>query len=95
MHDCYVYILANAAKTLYVGATRNIARRLSEHRDRVNENSFTARYQITQLVHLEAFADWSEALAREGQLKGWKRMRKISLIEQGNPTWQDLSKDWE
>ena len=95
MGSCYVYILSNAAKMLYIGATTNIERRLHEHRNKSFERSFTAQYGIDRLVHLELFEDWSDALARERQLKGWKRKRKISLIELTNPTWQDLSHEWE
>ena len=94
MNDYYVYILSNLAKTLYVGATRDVQRRLYEHRAKLNPNSFTARYDITRLVHLEHFESWSDALARERQLKGWTRARKLALIDHNNKRWLDLSDSW-
>jgi len=85
----FVYILASRFRTLYVGVTNDIARRLAHHRERA-PGSFTARYRVTRLVHLEEFGDVRGAIAREKQLKGWTRAKKTRLIEATNPEWKDL-----
>ena len=86
----YVYIMTNASRTLYIGITNHIERRVHEHKQK-RIPGFTARYNITRLVHVEETMDVHAALAREKQLKGWLRKKKIALIEQDNPNWQDLS----
>ncbi|MDA0221319.1 MAG: GIY-YIG nuclease family protein [Proteobacteria bacterium] len=87
----YVYILASARNgTLYVGVTRDIVRRLHEHRSDALPG-FTERYGVHRLVHLEEY-DWlADAIAREKRLKKWKRAWKLQLIEEGNPRWADLA----
>jgi putative endonuclease len=55
---------------------------------------FTSRYRVTRLVYFEEFADIRVAIAREKEIKGWKRSRKVSLVGERNPTWQDLAEDW-
>lgn len=75
---------------LYTGMTNNIARRVSEHRDRLFPNSFTARYHVNKLVYAEAFATPTEAAEAERKIKGWTRKKKIALIESLNPEWKDL-----
>jgi putative endonuclease len=93
MHDYYVYILTNRSYTvLYTGVTNDIERRLAEHRDG-EPGSFTARYKVTLLAHLEATDDVWAALEREKQIKGWSRAKKVALIEASNPDWRDLSVD--
>jgi putative endonuclease len=81
------------AATLYVGMTNNLERRAAEHRhpelDGANHR-FTRRYRLTRLVHCEDFQDVRDAIAREKQIKGWRRDRKIVLIESENPDWHDL-----
>ena len=72
------------------GRTNDLARRVIEHQQGYNEG-FTSRYRVTRLVYFEEFADIREAIAREKTIKGWKRSRKIGLIEGRNPTWEDLS----
>jgi putative endonuclease len=89
----YVYVMSNASKTLYVGVTSNPERRIWEHRTKVIKG-FTERYNITMLVHLEEFADPNDAIAREKQLKGWIRARKLALVQENNPHWLDLAADW-
>lgn len=93
----YVYILASRHNgTLYVGVTSDLARRIWEHRH--HGEGFTKRYRVSSLVHVEAFDDIWDAIAREKQLKRWrqkqlKRWRrawKTDLIDQHNPTWHDL-----
>jgi putative endonuclease len=87
----YVYILSSQKNgTLYIGVTNNIARRLSEHKERVCEG-FTKKYCITNLVHVEKFSTSYEAIQREKCIKKWNRSWKINLIEEHNPEWNDLS----
>ena len=86
-----VYIVTNLLDTvLYIGVTNNICRRLDEHRAGVIRG-FTAKYHLKKLVYYETTTDVISAIAREKQLKGWKRERKIALIESQNPGWKDLS----
>jgi len=88
----YVYVLANVRgrrPVLYVGVTNDVVRRLAEHR--MEHSGFTARYHVTTLVYVERTADVFEAIAREKQIKGWRRARKIALVEGVNPAWRDLS----
>jgi putative endonuclease len=89
----YVYILASESAVLYVGVTRDIVLRAVQHRAR-KESGFTAKYNITRLVYYEIFGDPRAAIAREKQIKGWLRKKKISLIERMNPSWRDLSEDF-
>ena len=89
MRPYSVYILASRSRTLYVGVTGNMARRLGQHR--TGTSAFTAKYRVTRLVHLEAFTDARSAIAREKQLKGWHRERKIALVTSRNPGWDDLA----
>jgi putative endonuclease len=89
----YVYILASRSRNLYTGVTNNIERRLIEHRDGLVPG-FTTRYNIFRLVHFEAFANINEAIAREKEIKGWRRDKKLWLIKRHNPLWQDLAQ-WQ
>ena len=89
----YVYIMANRSRALYVGMTNNLERRVYEHRNKLYEG-FTSRYNVTLLVYCEAFSDVREAIAREKQVKDWRREKKIALIESLNPSWRDLSSEW-
>ncbi|MDZ4700368.1 MAG: GIY-YIG nuclease family protein [Rhodothermales bacterium] len=89
----YVYLLASKPHgTLYLGATNNLARRISQHRSPLNAG-FSARYHVHNLVWYEEFDDFRDAIDREKQLKKWYRRWKIDLIVQVNPRWIDLSKD--
>ena len=88
-HRYYVYVLANRTKRLYVGVTRDLARRLHQHRTGLLPG-FTRRYGITRLVLVEEIGDVRLAIAREKQLKRWPRWRKERLIEMANPAWADL-----
>jgi putative endonuclease len=87
----YVYILASLRRVLYIGITGDLGKRLAYHRQMVNPNAFTARYGITRLVHFEEFTDVNQAIAREKQLKGWLRAKKVRLIQTCNPHWEDLA----
>ena len=90
----YVYILANKTNsTVYIGMTNDLMQRLQEHRNDMIEG-FTKTYHVHKLVYYESFSDVEEAIAREKQLKGWRRARKDALIEGKNPTWEDLAGDW-
>ena len=90
MKTYHVYIMASASRVLYVGVTGNLVRRVWEHKNK-RVPGFTARYRVTELVYFEAFGDIRVAIAREKQIKGWLRARKIALIEASNPRWKDLS----
>src|SRR5689334_23922578 len=89
----YVYIMTNRSKTLYVGITSGLVKRALQHRNGVFEG-FTSRYKIDRLVYWEKFKSVTVAIAREKQLKGWTRVKKIQLIVGMNPTWEDLSAGW-
>ena len=93
MAEYYVYMMTNVGRTLYVGVTNDLVRRVWEHEHKVAQG-FTSRYQIDQLVWYEFTADVSAAIAREKQIKGWKRRRKVQLISGFNPSWSELSADW-
>ena len=93
MKSFYVYILSNAGRTLYIGVTNNLERRMYEHKNKLI-NGFTKKYNLTKLVHYETTWDIREAIYREKQLKGWLRSKKIALIEECNPGWDDLSLSW-
>lgn len=85
----YVYIMASQTGTLYVGMTNNLERRAWEHRHS-EEPSFTHRYGIRILVYFETSGSPLGAIAREKQLKAWRREKKVHLIERANPKWEDL-----
>ena len=87
----YVYILASRSRNLYTGVTNDLSRRMSEHSGGMVPG-FTSRYRIFRLVHVEAFADVRDAIAREKEIKGWRREKKVWLIQFHNPVWADLSK---
>lgn len=89
----FVYILSSRSRNLYVGVTGDLTRRVWEHRTHAVPGH-TARYRINRLVYFETLADPANAIAREKQIKGWLRSRKIALIEQSNPTWEDLANEW-
>jgi putative endonuclease len=95
MIECgYVYILSSGFKRLYIGVTNDLQLRVAQHKGHKYPNSFTARYGIDQLVYFERFVLMTAAIAREKELKGWTRAKKIALIVASNPTWKDLSEDW-
>ncbi len=91
----FVYIMTNKHNTvLYTGVTNNLQRRVYEHKNKTLKG-FTFKYNINKLVYFEHFEDINEAIRREKQLKGWLRKKKITLIENQNPEWKDLAKNWE
>ncbi len=93
MHEFYVYIIANPTRTIYTGVTNNLERRMREHRERINPG-FASQHGCDLLVHAETFASIRDAIAREKEIKGWRRSKKFALIEQENAAWADLSADW-
>jgi putative endonuclease len=88
----YVYILASRSRSLYAGVTNNLIHRVSQHRQGL-VTGFTSRYRIHRLVHFETYRDVRAAIAREKEIKGWGRAKKLALIERGNPAWEDLAGD--
>ena len=93
MHQYYVYFMTNGVRTLYIGVTNDLTRRVYEHQHKLADG-FTKKYNITMMVHYEVTTDVQSAIAREKQLKGWRRSKKIALIESSNPAWVDLSLAW-
>jgi putative endonuclease len=89
----YVYILASRSRTLYVGVTNDLRRRLWEHREGI-ASAFTSRYKVFRLVWFQATPDVRAAISWEKRIKGWRRSKKIALIEATNPTWEDLGAKW-
>jgi len=93
----YVYILTNKIKTvLYTGVTNNLCRRLQEHKQAslsVATTTFTGRYNVFYLLYFEQFPDIKQAIAREKEIKGWNRGKKMALINTMNPDWHFLNED--
>jgi len=92
-HEYFVYIMCSRSGTLYIGVTNNIYRRALEHKQGEIEG-FAKTYHCNRLVHYESFDDVHKAIAREKQMKGWVRRKKIVLIESRNARWQDLAEKW-
>ena len=90
MRQYYVYILASRSRTIYIGVTNDLVRRIHEHR-LDDGQSFTHEYRVRMLVYFETTANIRAAISREKQLKRWPRWRKDRLIETHNPDWRDLS----
>lgn len=87
----HVYIITNKWNTtLYAGITNNLSNRLWQHKQKL-VRGFTSKYNLNKLVHHEVFTNIEEAIAREKQIKGGSRKKKIELIEKDNPKWKDLS----
>jgi putative endonuclease len=95
MHEefYYTYIVASRSHTFYLGMTGNLQGRIFAHKRKLHEG-FSAIYNCNRLVWFQQHCSPNAAIAREKQLKGWSRTKKIALIQKMNPTWQDLSKDW-
>jgi putative endonuclease len=91
----YVYIMTNRPRShvLYTGVTGNIARRVFEHKNKLAPG-FTSRYNLTRLAYCECFALPDLAIDSEKEIKGWRRSKKIRLIESLNPYWHDLAEQW-
>ena len=95
MHEgsYFTYIMASRSRTLYVGVTGDLRKRVFQHKWR-EHNGFTARYNCDRLIWFELHQYVQAAIAREKELKGWSRVKKLALIESANPTWADLSRNW-
>ena len=89
----WVYILASRSRHIYTGVTNDIERRVREHKEGDIEG-FTQKYKINRLVYCERFRYVGNAISREKETKGWNRRKRVALIEQSNPTWEDLSLEW-
>jgi putative endonuclease len=88
-----VYILSNKAHTLYVGSTNDLLRRRAEHKWKVHEKAFTARYTFDRCVYYELVDSEAAARAREKEIKGWTRAKKVALIQSKNEWWHDATPD--
>jgi len=93
MKEYYVYIMTGLSDTLYIGVTNDLERRVYEHKHQITRG-FTSKYNLDRLVFCEATGNVNEALAREKQIKGWKRSKKVALIEWQNPGWRDIADEW-
>ena len=93
MHGGWVYILSSNSGTLYIGVTSDLFHRILEHRAGVR-SGFASKYHCERLVYRERFEAIIAAIAREKELKGWSRAKKIALIEGQNPEWRDLAQWW-
>jgi len=89
----FVYIMTSSSPSaMYIGVTNDVGRRVFEHRS--GEGSeFVKKYRVTRLVYVEEYENPTDAIAREKQLKGWKRIRKNELVRAANPKWEDLAPD--
>jgi putative endonuclease len=88
-----VYILASRSRRIYTGVTNDLTRRAIEHRQGLADG-FTKRYRIHRLVYFETFGDVRDAIAREKQINGLDRAKRVALIEETNPAWQDYAESW-
>jgi len=90
----FVYIMGSASRVLYVGSTYDLEKRVYEHKNKLDEKSFTARYNINKLLYFETTGSVANAINREKQIKGLKREKKLRLIEWRNPYYKDAASDW-
>jgi putative endonuclease len=93
MKTYYVYIMSSKSGTLYTGMTSDLEKRVYQHKNKLVEG-FTKKYDVNRLVYFEETDDVDSAIAREKQIKGWRRSKKIDLIKSTNQKWTDLSEDW-
>jgi putative endonuclease len=89
----HIYIVASKSRVIYVGMTNDLARRLWEHKQKM-ANGFTAQYNVDRLVWFEEHGNPTSAILREKEIKGWRRSKKVALIEEKNVGWDDLSEDF-
>ena len=92
MSQYYVYIMASRSGVLYTGVTSDINRRVGEHKEG-QIPGFTKKYKVNRLVYYESMQEVNAAIAREKQIKGWRREKRVQLIETINPGWDDLSRE--
>ena len=93
MKGGFVYILAGKSGVLYTGVTSRLDSRVVQHRQKTVEG-FAKKYNVSKLVYYESFGDIRAAIAREKQIKGWLRAKKLALIESVNPAWRDMAEDF-
>lgn len=92
--EFYIYIMTNKWSTVfYTGITNNLERRVFEHKNKIFKG-FTAKYEINRLVYYETYGTAEEAILREKQIKAGSRQKKIDLIKNDNPYFEDLARDW-
>ena len=90
LKNYYIYLLTNKRNSvIYTGVTRHLTQRVYQHKIKL-QKGFTQKYNVNKLVYFEATTDIYVAIKREKQIKGWKRIKKIALIEKDNPEWLDL-----
>jgi putative endonuclease len=89
----WVYLMCSVSRVLYIGCTSDLSTRVYQHKHGLIPG-FTSRYAVTRLVYFECSTNAAAAVARERQLKGWSRERKMRLIETSNAGWLDLAADW-
>jgi putative endonuclease len=89
----YVYIMTNRSGTLYTGMTNGLQRRVYQHKHKLT-GGFTAKYNIDRLIYYEVHSQVLDAIAREKQIKSWRRSKKLELIASMNSEWRDLSEEW-
>ena len=91
---CYcVYMTASLTRVLYIAVTGSLERRILQHKEKTHAG-FTSRYNVTRLVYWESFTDIRHAIAREKELNGWRREKKVALVNGFNPAWKDLLAEW-
>lgn len=88
-----VYIMASKSRVIYTGVTNGLEKRVWQHKNDLIEG-FTNKYKCHRLVHAESFDDIRTAINREKEIKGWRREKKVALIEAANPLWDDLAAKW-
>jgi putative endonuclease len=93
VENYYTYIMASRSRTLYVGVTSDLHGRVFKHKGK-EYGGFTAKYNCDRLVWFEAFREAGEAILREKELKGWRREKKLTLMNASNPAWVDLAREW-
>ncbi|MCA9438810.1 MAG: GIY-YIG nuclease family protein [Candidatus Omnitrophica bacterium] len=90
----YVYLMTNMHNSvLYLGVTNNLLRRVYEHKNKLTKG-FTSKYNVQKLVYFEMTGEVQDAIAREKEIKKWRREKKNDLVESMNPEWNDLSEGW-
>ena len=89
----YVYIMSSKSRVLYVGVTGFLLSRVLRHKSGEG-GAFTSKYRVHRLVYYQAFQNIGDAIARETEIKSWRREKKVTLIRENNPTWEDLANDW-
>jgi putative endonuclease len=95
MKQFWVYMMSNKSRRLYTGLSSDIAVRVTKHKAKLYPDGFTARYSFDMLAWYEEHPDFISARTREVEIKGWRREKKVALIEEENPDWADLSLEWQ